>query len=147
MNLKPFLILLVIILNAFWCGKYRSYLNHHLMTNIWEKSVSIFSISYLITIVPVVKISIRPIWCVARSSGWCGALKLKLSWTCCVSGILQRKKINQCHSNPTPLTGTSEFGKDISNSKVYQNYSEDPTKSCENLNFCFSTQTEPFYCS
>ena len=60
MNLKPFLILLVIILNAFWCGKYRSYLNHHLMTNIWEKSVSIFSISFLIQLYLLLKFPYVP---------------------------------------------------------------------------------------
>ena len=36
-------------------------------------------------------------------------------------------------------------GKSDSDLKACLDYYEDPARSCENLNFCFSAQTEPFY--
>jgi hypothetical protein len=35
--------------------------------------------------------------------------------------------------------------KGVSDLKARLDYCEDPTRSCENLNFCFPAQTDPFY--
>ena len=35
--------------------------------------------------------------------------------------------------------------KGVSDLKVRLDYCEDPARSCENYNFCFPAQTEPFY--
>ena len=35
--------------------------------------------------------------------------------------------------------------KGVSDLEAPTDYFEDPARSCENLNFCFSAQTKPFY--